>query len=134
MFSTYWILLGTAGNAGNFAKYVLQLSYPTLAIKQFDERWINIMDIAVQGIICLALYFARPTCFLLNNVFAMFKVILLVVLSVAGFIATRHQQSGTNDYSRRQPDFDGFDALGGMIHVLYTYEGWEYTNFVSDAA
>ena len=88
------------------------------------------LTIAVQGIICLALYFSRTCCFLLNNLFALFKVVFLLVLAIAGFVATRHPDSGTRDYGKRHAEFDSFKCLAAMIHVIYTYEGWEYTNFV----
>lgn len=99
-------------------------------MSQIDHRWIKILTIAVQGIICLALYFARTCCFLLNSLFALFKILFILVLAIAGFVATRHPDSGTRDYSKRHAEFDSFKALAGMIHVIYTYEGWEYTNFV----
>ena len=67
--------MATAGNCYTFAQYVVQFAYPALSMDQIDARWVNVMAIAVQGIVCLALYFARPACFFLNNIFAVFKVV-----------------------------------------------------------
>ena len=69
---------------------------------------------------------------MLNNLFAIFKVVLLFAIAVAGFIVSRQANSGTSDFNRGASTWSSIDALAAMIYIIFTYEGWEYTNYVRD--
>ena len=66
----------------------------------------------------------------LNKLFAIFKVALLITFSIAGFMASRNGISGLSDFGRKQEGYAGINTLSAMIYVIYSYEGWEYSNYV----
>ena len=99
-----------------------------MTTKDFDKRWLALVEVVVQSCIYLALFFARRLCFMMNSLFAMFKVCLIIAFAIAGFIASRKEGSGLSDFSERHAGYNGLNALTGMIYVIHTYEGWEYTN------
>ena len=131
IFSAFWIPLASSGaNTSAFATYVLHLVYPTSPIGQLDNRWLDFLQAVVQGAVCLALYFAYPFCMSLNKLFAIFKVGLLITFSIAGFMASRNGISGLSDFGRKQEGYAGINTLSAMIYIIYSYEGWEYSNYV----
>lgn len=131
MFSAFWIPLATsAANSGVFATCILQLIYPKRPIDELDNRWLKFLQAVVQGILCLALYFVSRFCMKLNKLLAIFKVGLLITFSIAGFIASQKEVSGLSDFGQKQEGYAGINTLSAMVYVIYSYEGWEYTNYV----
>jgi hypothetical protein len=113
-----------------FAKYALQIANGDAQVSDIDDRLLRFLAVVVQTTVCLLLYFLRKFCFVANNIFALFKIILLVVIAGAGFRAATWPASGTSDFSTKQPDADIIDQLSAMVYILYCYQGWEHTNYV----
>lgn len=84
----------------------------------------------VQTVVCLLLYFLRRFCFVANNIFALFKVVFILVVAGSGFRTTGREHSGTKDFSTKQPDASVVDTLSALVYILYSYQGWEHTNYV----
>ncbi|KAF2739366.1 hypothetical protein EJ04DRAFT_484118, partial [Polyplosphaeria fusca] len=132
IFSFFWILLGsTSGNCIVFASYALQIAHGDAAASTIDDRLLRFIAVVVQTTVCLLLYFLRKFCFVANNIFALFKIILLLVIAGAGFCASSWPSSGTSDFSAHEPGVDIIDQLSAMVYILYSYQGWEHTNYIA---
>ena len=132
VFSFFWILLASnAGNSIACAQYALQLASPNTPSSEFDDRLLRFVAIVVITTVCLLLYFARRLCFILNNIFALFKVVLCLVLFGAGMYDIHKDDSGVKDFNERQPGSDPVSTIAAMVYILYSYQGWEHTNYVS---
>lgn len=104
---------------------------PETPSSEFDDRLIRFLGIIVQTTVCLLLYFLRRFCFVANNFFAIFKVILSLVIFGAGIYAARQPHSGLDDFHEKQPGGNITSTLAAMVYILYSYQGWEHTNYVS---
>lgn len=131
IFSWYWILLGTSGSCETVAIYIVALIYPKTPYTDLDEGLIRFMLVIVQSVACLLLYFMRRLCFMFNSIFAVFKIVLLLVLIAAGVAASHKAGSGMSDFHVKQAGYGGINSLVAMIYVVYCYQGWEHTNYVS---
>ena len=93
------------------------------------------MAIAGLAIACLILYFSRPAGLLLNVGFAIFKVLLLIAVSIAGFVALKTNRSDSigdqaKEWQPNDPQKDPVRELGAFISVLFAYQGWQNANYV----
>ncbi|OAL45369.1 amino acid transporter [Pyrenochaeta sp. DS3sAY3a] len=132
IFSFFWILLSsTSGNCIVFAQYALRVAHHDAPVAEIDDRLIRFLGVVVQTVVCLMLYFLRRFCFMVNNIFALFKIILLLVIAGAGFRSARWSNSGTPDWGNNHPNRDTVDALSAMVYILYSYQGWEHTNYIA---
>lgn len=130
IFTWYWVTLATAGNARTAAIYMASLISPNRSYNQLDESLVKFLAVVNQTVICLLLYFLRRVSFMLNSLFAIFKIVFLLVLFVAGMVATSKEDSGTPDFGYRHPNSSALDSAAAMIWVIYAYQGWEHTNYV----
>jgi amino acid transporter len=130
IFSWYWIVICTSSNCMTVSVYILALVYPDIPYSDLPHGWVRFVAAVVQTVACLLLYFARRLCFMFNSVFALFKIILLLVLFAAGMAACHEPGSGLNDWGSTPPGAGGMNTLSAMIYVIFSYQGWEHTNYV----
>jgi amino acid transporter len=130
IFSWYWIVICTSLNCITVAVYLIALVYPDLPYSDLPDGWVRFVAAVVQTVVCLLLYFARRLCFMFNSVFALFKIILLLVLFAAGMAACQKPESGLKDWGSTSHGVGGLKTLSAMIYVIYSYQGWEHTNYV----
>lgn len=130
IFSWYWVLLATSGNSMQAAAYIVSLLSPDKAYNHLDQGLVKFLAVVVQTVICLLLYFMRRVSFMVNSLFAAFKVVLLLVLFIAGMVTTSKADSGTHDFGQTHSGSSGVNSVAAMIWVIFAYQGWEHTNYV----
>jgi hypothetical protein len=131
IFAWFWIILGSSGNCESVALYIVGLLQPNTAYVDLDFRFIRFLAIIVQALACLLLYFMRRVCFMFNSLFAVFKIVVLLVFFAAGMAASHKAGSGLDDFKTQQPGITGIGCISAMVYVLSAYQGWEHTNYVS---
>jgi hypothetical protein len=95
------------------------------------EGQIRFTAVVVETVVCLMLFFARRLCFVFNSTFAVYKIILLLVVFIAGMANSRGKDSGWNDFDKDYPGYNGVNTLSAMIAIIYSYQGWDNANYVS---
>lgn len=132
IFSFFWILLcSNASNCVTSAVYVLELVHPGTDYNDIDARSSQFLGVVFNTVACLLLYFVLRGCFLLNSVFAAFKLALLTIFFVAGIVHACKDGSGLGDFNETHSGGSTINTISAMTYVLFTYEGWENTNYVS---
>lgn len=132
IFSFFWILLcSTSGNSIVVAQYVLRIVHHDAPISEIDDGLIKFVGVVVQTVVCLMLYFLRRFCFVVNNFLALFKIVFLIVVVAVAFKAAGWEHSGTEDWWDKHPDSSTIDTLSAMVYILYSYQGWEHTNYIA---
>ena len=131
IFSVFWIFFaGTVTSSKTVAQCILSVANPETPISQIPPGQLKFTAIVVQSVACLLMYFARRLCFVFNSTFALYKILLFLVIFVAGMVASRGPDSGFNDFNTKFPGFNGTDALTAMIYIILCYQGWENANYV----
>lgn len=139
LFGVYFIVLGhTSGNAIAFARQVVLTANPPPPLPAdgtrpgppvFDSRIVNLIALSVLGLVCLLHYFTKRLGLFLNRLSALYKVILLfTVASLA--IRSRQKHIDFEWQNRSVPEFKAFDSISGFIYIVYSYSGWENSNYV----
>ena len=135
LFSFYRILLAsTAGNARLLAVYILALAYPRTPVSELASASIKLIAVMAQSAVCVILHLGRPTCFVLNGPFAFLKIVLLGVFAVWGLSKFAGNYDGGSDFMTEMPGYSGAKSLGAMTLIIYSYQGYENVNCVSDFA
>jgi len=133
IFSCFWILLAsTCTDAKTVALNILSLANPDIPPSDIADGQIRFTAVVVQTVVCLMLFFARRLCFVFNSTFALYKIILLLFIFIAGMVASRGPNSGFNDFNEEYPGYNGVDTLTAMIYIIFSYQGWENANYVSE--
>jgi amino acid transporter len=108
---------------------VLLAANPTVQnTEELDVRLISLLAILVITVVCFLHYFSRNSGLLLNLLFALYKIVLILVFIIAGGIAYGNSKDRYNDWDD-QP-VDNKDALAALIYIVYSYQGWENANYV----
>lgn len=131
IFAWFWIILCASGNCESVALYIDGLIQPYTPYNNLDFRFVRFLAIIVQTLACLLLYFMRRACFMFSGMFAVFKIVVLLVFFAAGMAASRKDGSGIGDFKTQQPGGSGINCITAMIYVIYSYQGWEHTNYAS---
>jgi hypothetical protein len=85
--------------------------------------------ITIVTIVCFILYCSSNFGLYINKAFALYKVLLLSMLIIAGtVIAVREKSPGRRDWDDERPGSPNI-ALA-MVIVLFAYQGWENANYV----
>lgn len=132
IFSGFFLVLGNSyGNSVTFAKHVMLAVEPDYATTtELDTRQVRFIAIVVLSAVCLLHYFSNKFGLFLNKLFALFKVILLITVFVAGIKAANKDGSGRNDFRETHGERKSVDGLAAMVLIFYAYQGWENANYV----
>jgi hypothetical protein len=132
IFAWFWIFLcSNKSNCVTFAVYVLLLVNPELSYNTVDDKSARFIGVVANTVACLLLYFTLRASFLLNTVFAAFKIAILTVFFIVGVAVARKTSSGLADFTKVHSGINAWDAIAAMTYITSTYEGWENTNYVS---
>lgn len=113
-----------------FAKHVLLSANPEVAkTVELDSRLVRFIAIVCVSVVCLLHYSSSKAGLFLNKLLAWYKVILLVVVFSAGITYAHKNGSKWHD-DTIPPRGSSLDAMGAMVSVFYTYQGWENANYV----
>jgi len=124
-------LANTAGNAFTFAKYVV-VAYKNIDPRvleqhpiesQLDPTLIRTIAIFIVTTICFLHYTWSKLGLFLNKAFALYKILLLLVVFVAGAIASSPKVS--------EPPISSQSKVAALIAIFYAYEGWENATYVA---
>jgi amino acid transporter len=97
---------------------------------QLDKRLISFVAICVLTVVSFIHYFSRNLGLLLNRFFAIYKIVLLFIFVICGCIAIDRPGNGLSDWGN-QP-IQHTNVLAAMIHIIYSYQGWENANYVRE--
>lgn len=135
MFSSFFLLLAdTTGNSLMFGKHILLAFEPDQPV---DARLQNFIAICILTLTCLVNYFSTASGRLLNRGFSIYKLALMVIVFVAGFVTAAPRNApvnlGIDDFSavHTLSDTPAGDYAAAYLLVLYSYQGWENSNYVS---
>lgn len=126
-FAWFFILFATTtNNAITFAKYI----NPHEAEKP-DEWFVKFLACVIVLAVSGLHYRLVNIGILANNVLAAYKVFFLGSLTVAGLFATcrdgtrDNRLRGLGDYTKTYGNVSGTNIALAVLHVLYSYHGWE---------
>ncbi|KAH8744408.1 amino acid/polyamine transporter I, partial [Hyaloscypha finlandica] len=130
LFSAFFIFVpNTDGNSLQFAKHILLASNPTVTeTTELDKRLISYVAISILTVVSFIHYFSRNSGLLLNLLFAIYKVVLVIVLIICGCVASKKPENGWSDWG--QHPIGSKNVLAAMIYIIYSYQGWENANYV----
>ena len=122
LFSGFSLMLGNSyGNSIQFAKHSLIAAMPDLDNSQdLDPRLVRYLAISVITLVCLIHWHSSRAGLFLNKLVAWYKIILLVVVFIAGMVWSDKHGSQWKDPVNRGPTTDG---MTGMVLIFYTYQG-----------
>jgi len=135
LFAGFFIALGhTAGNAVAFSRHVILAAQHKSApghpeTIEFDSRLTKSIAIVILGLVCFLLWISPKTGLLLNKLLALYKILLLLVLGIAG-IASRPDANPSAGSSDWIPPEGGMNTIAGLIYIIYSYTGWENANYI----
>lgn len=106
-----------------------------------DYRLQQFVALVCITFICLIHLFSRRMGIYVNNTLALYKVALLVFVVVTGFVCLgggggKHLKEDDPygiknlEHSFRGSERSPHDYASAMLHVLYSYQGWENANYV----
>lgn len=147
MFSAYFFFLAnTTGNCLAFAKYTILAFRPGSLV---DAHLQKTGAVVIQTLVCMALYRSMATGRFLNRFFSVYKILLMVVVLIAGFCTVASNKAGGlhdfKDKITQIPSIGKNSATGSrtevppptvgdyataLLLVLYSFHGWENANYV----
>lgn len=145
MFSAYFFFLAnTTGNCLTFAKYTVMAFRPDSPV---DAHLQKTGAVVIQTFVCMALYRSMTTGRLLNRFFSVYKILLLVVILIAGFCTvSSNRAKGLHDFTKTHNQIPSIehrstdsnkamkpnagDYTAALLLVLYSFHGWENANYV----
>ena len=121
------LVIETGGMAAvtiTFARYFRELTTPRLS-----ERAIAVVTLAVLTVInCLGVKLGSRV----QSALMLLKIAAIALLVLAGFLLLRAPHPLFHPVLDQKPSFDLLTAFGAaMIPVLFSYGGWQTTNFVA---
>ncbi|KAF2807212.1 uncharacterized protein BDZ99DRAFT_392515, partial [Mytilinidion resinicola] len=142
MYSFMFVILsGSQANALSFGKAVIIANTPEGA--NIDTRLQKAFSIAIIGIVCLLQAYSRVNYVRFNNIFAVYKILLLTFLTITGWCAIAGKRSASaaasgkpygienlkaNGFSQAEDHLYGF-ALA-LLSIMRVFLGYENANFV----
>jgi amino acid transporter len=125
------LLYNTSTGAMQFANQVLITAAGPNPQYVPDQRLLRFIAVSLLTFICLLHYFSGRAGRAVNQIFALFKIILLSVLSIAGFVYLSGH--ATAEWSLKPSTVPSSSATA-FLQVLFTYSGWENATLVSNQA
>jgi hypothetical protein len=136
----YVLLSGSHANALIFGQAVLIASTPIGTI--IDQRLQKFFAILLVGVICQLQSFSRVNYGRFSNLFALYKIILLSIITILGWCALGNKRTAAaaidNPYgiinlkdSFRSTTTQAYPFALAMLDIMRVYSGYENDNFVS---
>ena len=127
-FSSFFILVSnTTANALAFARFVMLAALPqSTKITDLDPNVVKLIAVDILSVVCLLHAFSSRLGLVLNKVLALYKLVLLLAVFIAGLCVGRRDLSVEPDQDAVLPQ----STIGAIVLVLYSYTGWENANYV----
>jgi amino acid transporter len=146
MYSFMFVVLsGSQANALSFGKAVIIAN--TEEGTRIDDRLQKVFAIVIIGIVCLLQAYSRVNYVRFNNLFALYKIVLLTFLTITGWCAIAGKRAASAEAvgkpygigNLRSKDFIEADnnAYGyalALLSIMRVFLGYENANFVSAAS
>jgi len=123
-------MYNTATNSMQLANQVLISANIKTPSFQPDVRELRFIAIVALSFFCLMHYFSGHAGRTLNQIFALFKVILLVIVFFAGIVRASHHY--TADWTQPSNP-DRSSSATAFLLIVFSFTGWENAIFVSDS-
>lgn len=122
LFSGFFLLLANSyGNSIQFAKHILVAAIPDLEDStQLDSRLVRFIAISALTFVCLIHWHSSRAGLFLNKLVALFKILLLAVVVIAGMAKSSGSKSKWSDSGDVSSASDG---MAGMVLIFYSYQG-----------
>jgi amino acid transporter len=142
-YSYMFIILGSSYfNALIFGSYVYKAATPNMIAQ--EHRLVRLFAVTLVSAVCVLQSYSRMNHIIFSNIFAIYKVVLLTVLTVMGWVAlanVKHNSARTEAPTTYGPSsfhrtFRGLNASKAyaialaFLIVLRAYSGYETANFV----
>ena len=127
------LLANTAGNAFAFAKLILVAAQHIEpgSTAELNPMLVRTLAISIVTAICFLHYTWSRLGLFLNKAFALYKVILCLVVFGVGVRAWNKPGSGMTDGEHFGETHPGdTNGLAALIAIFYAYEGWENATYV----
>jgi amino acid transporter len=129
IYTFYFVLLyNTATNSMQFANQVIISATVPTSVRDPDQRLLRFVAVVALTFFSLLHYFSARAGRALNQVFAFTKVVMLVIVLIAGMV-----KAGTTfeaDWSKK-PSTDASSAATAYLLIAFSFAGWENATFVS---
>lgn len=96
-----------------------------------DQRVLRLIAVVMVTVICLLHYFSARMGRDLNVVLAVFKLVILCVLFIAGAIKANKEHVQDFNQVNLNTSTSSSSAAAAFILILYSFQGWENATFVS---
>lgn len=135
------ILSGSQANALSFGKAVIIAN--TSEGAHIDTRLQKAFAIAIIGIVCLIQAYSRVNYVRFNNIFAVYKILLLTFLTITGWCAIAGKRSTSAAQTGKPYGIENLKANGfteaeihpygfalALLSIMRVFLGYENANFV----
>jgi len=136
------VLSGSQANALSFGKAVIIANTPEGT--HIDDRLQKVFSIAIIGIVCLIQAYSRIGYIRFNNLFAVYKILLLTFLTITGWCAIAGKRASSVAMSGKpygienlrskdfmQADTHVYGYALALLSIMRVFLGYENANFVS---
>ncbi|KAH6692147.1 amino acid permease-domain-containing protein [Leptodontidium sp. 2 PMI_412] len=128
LYTFYFVLLyNTATNSMVFAQQVLICAAGDVQEPVLDQRALRFIAIVALSFFVLIHYFSGRAGRDLNQVMAFVKVLLLVIVFIAGIVRASHNY--TSDWGIK-PNKDASSSAIAFLYIVFSFTGWENATFV----
>lgn len=100
------------------------------AISALDLRLVKFTAIAIQTVVCLLLYFFKRATFMLNTVFAAYRIILMFSIFVIGMTVRIPGRETVNDFNVEHPGYSAKNTLSAFVYIIACSQGYETATYV----
>jgi amino acid transporter len=128
IYAFYFVILFNSGtNTMRFADYVWQCAAPGTPE---DERFIRFLAVVILTFFCVLHFRSARMARALNVALAGFKIIMLLIVFVAGAVkASKQHVSWSNN-----PSDEASSTAAAFLLILFSFSGWENATFVRTRA
>jgi amino acid transporter len=136
------VLSGSQANALSFGKAVIIANTDEGTL--IDDRLQKVFSIAIIGIVCLLQAYSRINYVRFNNLFALYKILLLTFLTITGWCAIAGKRAASAEAvgkpygieNLRSKDFvqansQTYGYALALLSIMRVFLGYENANFVS---
>jgi amino acid transporter len=128
IYTFYFVLIyNTASNSMQFSNQILISANINNLTYLPDGRLLRFIAIVSLAFCCLLHYFSAQAGRTLNQILAFFKLCLLLIVFIAGWVrASRHY---TPDWTKPS-DTDRSNSALAFLLIMFSFSGWENATFV----
>lgn len=126
IYAFYFVIFyNNATNSMRFADYILRCATDPNMTQ--DERLTRLLAVVILTFICVVIFRSSRITLLLGKALAALKIVLLLVVLVAGAVKARDRKVSWSDQASGDPS----NSAAAFLLILFSYGGWENATFVA---